>query len=169
MTSPALSSPTAPPTHGGSAPRPFRGLSLVSDLEIATSPIEIRDDTSLAAAEAIDHRTRLRVVPFALARRGHHLALDRGLDELLPISERVTHLGRGRLAQVRLEDLRVSRDHAIAVVHGDHLRILDNRSSAGTFVNGHAVNAITLADGDLIQLGPVEFRYVWIEPGRRRR
>jgi pSer/pThr/pTyr-binding forkhead associated (FHA) protein len=54
----------------------------------------------------------------------------------------------------------VSRSHAIVVRQGGYARLLDNRSANGTYVNGRQIRAITIADGDVIRLGPVTMRYV---------
>ena len=157
---------TPHPVYAPSQPAPFRGLSLVPDLESPTGEFHAAEGVVVPAIEAIDHRTRLRVIHRPLARRGPHLALDLEDDQLLPLRDRISHVGRGTLAQIRVDDQRVSRDHAILVVHGEDVRLLDNRSSTGTFVNGRVISATTLADGDVIQLGPIELRYLWIDPPR---
>jgi pSer/pThr/pTyr-binding forkhead associated (FHA) protein len=56
----------------------------------------------------------------------------------------------------------VSRSHAIVVRYGRHARVLDDRSANGTWVNGRRIVATTLAEGDVIRLGPVAFRYVTV-------
>lgn len=115
------------------------------------------------ALRALDHRSRLHAVPLPLARHGHHLAFG-AADEplLLPLRERITHIGRGLTSHVRLEDFRISRDHAVLVRHGEVLRVLDNRSANGTFVNGRRVMAANLTDGDVLQVGPLQMRYLLI-------
>jgi pSer/pThr/pTyr-binding forkhead associated (FHA) protein len=70
------------------------------------------------------------------------------------------HLGRSTAADIRFEDAHVSRRHAIVVRYGRHVRVLDDRSSAGTFVNGARIIAAELSDGDVVRLGPVTVRYV---------
>ena len=40
------------------------------------------------------------------------------------------------------------------------MRILDDRSSNGTLVNGRAVQEADLSDGDVITLGRVMLRYL---------
>ena len=45
------------------------------------------------------------------------------------------------------------------------MRVLDDRSSNGTFVNGRAVTVAYLTDGDVLRFGRVVFRYVEIEAG----
>ena len=65
-------------------------------------------------------------------------------------------------SDLRIEDPRVSRSHAIIVRYGRHARVLDDRSSNGTFVNGRRIVATTLAEGDVVRLGPIAFRYVTV-------
>ncbi len=78
---------------------------------------------------------------------------------LISIEDRVTHIGRAATADLRFEDPRVSRRHAILVRYGRHVRVLDDRSSEGTFVNGSRVVATDLTEGDVVRLGPVAFTY----------
>ena len=71
----------------------------------------------------------------------------------------VTHVGRGMTADVRLDDHTVSARHAIIVARAGRLRILDDRSTNGTFVNGRRVDAAELHDGDVVVLGRVVLTY----------
>jgi predicted component of type VI protein secretion system len=71
----------------------------------------------------------------------------------------VTHVGRGMAADVRLDDHTVSARHAIVVARADRLRILDDRSTNGTLVNGRRVDETELHDGDVVVLGRVVLTY----------
>jgi pSer/pThr/pTyr-binding forkhead associated (FHA) protein len=51
-------------------------------------------------------------------------------------------------------------NHAILVRHGRHMRVLDNRSSNGTYVNGRRIIATSLEDGDVLRIGALAMRYV---------
>jgi pSer/pThr/pTyr-binding forkhead associated (FHA) protein len=116
----------------------------------------------------LDHRTRDRAVPAAIAPPGRYLSVERGEEVVLIALERpITHIGRGLVADVRLEDPQVSRRHAIVAVRGNGARVLDDRSSNGTFVNGRPVDSAPLADGDVLRFGRVALRYVEIAPQRR--
>jgi FHA domain len=109
----------------------------------------------------LDHRARSRTVSPRLAGRGHYLAFEGAAEtRLLALETRITHLGRDVAADLRLEDQRISRDHAIIVRHGRFARVLDNRSSNGTFVNGRRIVATNIVDGDEIRIGPAVMRYV---------
>jgi pSer/pThr/pTyr-binding forkhead associated (FHA) protein len=68
------------------------------------------------------------------------------------------------VADVRIEDANVSRRHAIIALRGEGARVLDDRSSNGTFVNGRTVTVAHLSDGDVLRFGGVVFRYVEIGP-----
>ncbi len=112
-------------------------------------------------ALALSHRSWSHAVREERARPGRYLALDAGRTRLLLALEReVTHIGRGLTADVQLEDQRVSRHHAIVVRRGERVVILDDRSAAGTFVNGDRTSEAELRDGDEITVGPVSMHYV---------
>jgi hypothetical protein len=126
---------------------------------IVLDPVAVPARDCLAA---LDHRSRGRTVPLAQAGPGHYLGFADGSGELhlLALDRSIMHIGRAGCADVRLEDARVSRRHAIVVRYGDHVRVLDDRSSGGTHVNGLSVVATDLQDGDIVRLGPVLFTYI---------
>ena len=140
------------PPQGALAPSP----------EQVTTPLEASaDEPILDSFALLDHRTRSRAISPLLAPFGHYLAFSDGEAEwLVPLDERVTHIGRGLTADVRIEEQRVSRTHAILVRHGHHTRLLDNRSSNGTLVNGRRIIATNITDGDVIRVGSVVMTYL---------
>jgi pSer/pThr/pTyr-binding forkhead associated (FHA) protein len=93
----------------------------------------------------------------AAARRpGRYLELGRGHDaRRIALEQDILHLGRGLGADLRFDVPSVSRRHAVLVQRREEVRLLDDRSVRGTFVNGRRVIAATLADGDEIALGDV--------------
>jgi hypothetical protein len=129
--------------------------------ERITAPLEATaTEPILDALVLLDHRTRQRLIRGRLAPFGHYLAFEEDGEEwLVPIESKVTHIGRGLTADVRIEEQRVSRSHAILVRHGHHTRLLDNRSANGTFVNGRRIVATNIVDGDVIRTGPVVMTY----------
>jgi FHA domain len=128
----------------------------------ATSPLELQPrQTPLDALPLLDHHSRHQTISPRLALRGEYLELADGQETwLLHLRSDVTHVGRGSGAEVRFDEHRVSRDHAIFVRHGRHVRLLDNRSANGTFVNGRRIVATNIANGDVIEIGPVVMRFV---------
>lgn len=63
-------------------------------------------------------------------------------------------IGRSAAADVRLDDPTVSRRHALVVWEpGEPLRVLDDRSLNGIFLNGELTDWGTLADGDELTIG----------------
>ncbi len=73
------------------------------------------------------------------------------------IKEKIV-LGRILSADLRIDDARVSRIHALLEVKGDQLVLTDLASSHGTFVNGKKVVESRVKFGDKIRLGFVELR-----------
>ena len=115
---------------------------------------------------AIEDPTAAIAVPprGEVAPRGGPPPLQRGRylvygDEAFALTADVTHVGRGVTADVRLDDHTVSARHAIAVLRAGRLRILDDRSTNGTVVNGRRVNEAELHDGDVVVLGRVVLTY----------
>jgi hypothetical protein len=121
----------------------------------------------------LDHRTRESTLLEDVAPPGRYLAVeDDGRTRLIALSRPITHIGRGLVADVRLEDPHVSRRHAIIAIRGDGpdaVRVLDDRSSAGTFVNGVPVTVAQLHDGDIVRVGRAWFRYTEVAPQVQRR
>jgi FHA domain len=126
-----------------------------------TAPLDIGPAPASSDAGLLDHRTRSLAIRPALARPGSYIALQWGETRLLiALKHGVTHVGRGLSADIRLEEQHVSRSHALIIRGGDGVVLLDDRSAAGTFLNGHRVERAELHDNDTIGLGPVILSYV---------
>jgi pSer/pThr/pTyr-binding forkhead associated (FHA) protein len=117
----------------------------------------------LDAFALLDHRAQRRAIKAGLAPSGQYLAIEDGEETLLlRLESRITHIGRSGACEIRFEDPRVSRDHAILVRHGRYARVLDNRSSNGTFLNGRPIVATNVRHGDVLRIGPIVLQYVEI-------
>ena len=66
--------------------------------------------------------------------------------------ERLT-LGRDPASDVFLNDMTVSRMHAVVECEGDVVTVKDAGSLNGTYVNGEIVDSAVLASGDIVQIG----------------
>ena len=85
---------------------------------------------------------------------GEYLAFDEGSQvRLVPLTREWTRVGRSLAADVRFDDPTVSRRHALIVRQADGVRVLDDRSLNGVFVNGERVEWSVLKDGDEILVG----------------
>ena len=62
-------------------------------------------------------------------------------------------IGRHAMADIRIQDMSVSRYHAILNVTDGKWMITDIGSKSGVFVNGAPVRHIRLYEGDVITLG----------------
>lgn len=67
-------------------------------------------------------------------------------------------LGRILSADLRIDDPRVSRIHALLEVRGDSILLTDLASSHGTFVNGKKVVEQKIKIGDSLKIGYVEIK-----------
>ena len=91
-----------------------------------------------------------------LAAPGRYLALrdDDGEIEVFPIAQGWTRIGRSATADIRLDDPSVSRRHALIVSEKPNsLRVLDDRSLNGVFLNGEIVEWGRFSDGDELAIG----------------
>jgi two-component system, cell cycle response regulator len=80
--------------------------------------------------------------------------------QTLTLTDAALKLGRGRDADVRVDDEGVSRLHAVIQRAAEGYEILDLGSRNGTVVTGRLIGRTILRDGDVIQLGPrVSFRF----------
>ncbi|MBV9415370.1 MAG: FHA domain-containing protein [Solirubrobacterales bacterium] len=77
-----------------------------------------------------------------------------------PLQREWTRIGRSLAADIRFDGPTVSRRHALIVRQPDGLRVLDDRSLNGVFVNGERVEWSTLADGDEVVIGRHHLHFV---------
>jgi pSer/pThr/pTyr-binding forkhead associated (FHA) protein len=109
----------------------------------------------------LDERIRRSAIPDRPEAPGRYIEV-RGASEtlLIGLDRGVTHVGRGLAADLHLDEASVSRRHAILVDRGSCVRVLDDRSSNGTFVNGRRILQAELKSGDVLRLGRVVLRYL---------
>lgn len=73
-------------------------------------------------------------------------------------------LGRDPESDIFLNDMTVSRTHAVLALSGDAVSVRDAGSLNGTYLNGVCVDSAPLSDGDVLQIGT--FQMVFLT-GRR--
>lgn len=73
-------------------------------------------------------------------------------EQLIPLTQSVTNLGRREDNDIVINNRKVSRRHAQIRLSDDRYTIFDLQSSGGTFVNGHRVHQSSLRPGDVISL-----------------
>ena len=83
--------------------------------------------------------------------------------EQFPITADRMAIGRAPTAEVFLDDITVSREHAVLDRRDDGLHLSDSGSLNGTYVNRHRIESVRLADGDEVQIG--KYRLTYIERG----
>jgi pSer/pThr/pTyr-binding forkhead associated (FHA) protein len=70
-----------------------------------------------------------------------------------PLNQEWTRVGRSLAADIRFDDATVSRRHALVVSQAEGVRVLDDRSLNGVYVNGERVEWAPLTDGDEVTIG----------------
>ena len=80
-------------------------------------------------------------------------------ESFRPAGER-TRIGRSPDCDVFLDDVTVSRNHAMLVQRPDGVYIDDLGSLNGTYVNRRRIESHRLADGDEIQVGKYKLSYL---------
>ncbi len=109
----------------------------------------------------LDERVRHSATPSPPTAPGRYIEVH-GPEQTLhiPLGRDALHIGRGLAADLHIDDNSVSRRHAILVPRPSGARILDDRSSNGTFVNGRRTQQSDLRNGDVIVIGRVVLRYL---------
>lgn len=132
------------PGCGGSA---FRRASLFEQPTVDVAAVQVEPEPGWLES------TRERLADEG--RAGQFLAFEReDGPSVVPIPEGWTRIGRSASAEIRLDHPTVSRRHAVIVrTPRGELRVLDDRSLNGLFLNGEPVEWSPLADGDELAIG----------------
>lgn len=110
----------------------------------------------LAVAETLSPASWLPEARAMLAAPGRYLTHCEADGEIqaFPIERGWTRIGRSAAADIRLDHPSVSRRHALIVSEQpSSLRVLDDRSLNGIFLNGEVIDWGRLVDGDELTIG----------------
>jgi DNA-directed RNA polymerase subunit RPC12/RpoP len=120
------------------------------------------ETTVVEMPSEIEDQAWLEELRSALEDPGQYLAYRSpgGEVKAFPLEREWTRIGRSLAADVRFDDPTVSRRHALIVRQPDGLRVLDDRSLNGVFVNGERVEWSTLADGDEVVIGRHHLHFI---------
>jgi FHA domain-containing protein len=80
-------------------------------------------------------------------------------ESFKPTGER-TRIGRSPDCEIFLDDVTVSRNHAVLVERGGEFIVEDQGSLNGTFVNRHRIETARLENGDELQVGKYRMTFV---------
>ncbi len=126
------------------------------------------NETTAWSSQDVERPEWLETARESLVTRGDYLAFDDGERvRIVPLQEGWTRVGRSLAAHVRFDDPTVSRRHALIHREGDAIRVLDDRSLNGVWVNGERVDWRELKDDDELTLG--RFRLYLLRVGRSAR
>jgi predicted nucleic acid-binding Zn-ribbon protein len=118
------------------------------------------DDSPLQAATSSESESMIRARE-QLREAGEYVLYEDGEDtKAVALTREWTRIGRSLAADIRFDDPTVSRRHALVVRQADGVRVLDDRSLNGVFVNGERVEWRTLQDGDEILVGRYRLTFV---------
>src|SRR4030065_1271399 len=79
-------------------------------------------------------------------------------DKFLINKSKLT-IGRNPESDIFLDDITVSRKHAVLKKYGEYFNIKDAGSLNGSYINGEIVDDAVLKDGDRIQIGKYIFLF----------
>jgi pSer/pThr/pTyr-binding forkhead associated (FHA) protein len=82
------------------------------------------------------------------------------VGESFPVRGERLSIGRRPDSDIFLDDVTVSRDHALLVGRGDAFHIDDLGSLNGTYVNRTRIDSQKLGDGDEIQIGKYKLTFL---------
>lgn len=116
----------------------------------ATYRIGETGDVEPVAVEPLTAHGAVLVIRAGGGRAGEAIPLDR---------PRLT-VGRRPDSDLFLDDVTVSRDHAVVVKRGEHFYLDDCGSLNGTYVNRRRIDSQRLSDGDELQIGKYKLAFL---------
>jgi predicted RNA-binding Zn-ribbon protein involved in translation (DUF1610 family) len=112
-----------------------------------------------------DREAQLAEVRERIERPGEYLCFEDGDESrTVALTREWTRIGRSLAADVRFDDPTVSRRHALIVRQPDGVRVLDDRSLNGVYVNGERIEGKVLKDGDEIIVGRYRLSFLVVAP-----
>ncbi len=152
------------PDCPGCGGREFLRASLFSTERIASGASvghSHHDEGTLVQPPAPGRDLRLARARDLIEHPGEYLCYEEnGEQRTVALTREWTRIGRSLAADLRFDDPTVSRRHALIVRHPDGVRLLDDRSLNGVFVNGARVDGKALRDGDEIIVGRYRLAFV---------
>jgi predicted nucleic acid-binding Zn-ribbon protein len=151
------------PSCGGSD---FTRASLFSRRSPSAAEETARHGGVLSEPAPIDREQQVAQARARVEQPGEYLCFDVGGEELqiVALTREWTRIGRSLAADVRFDDPTVSRRHALIVRQPDGVRVLDDRSLNGVFVNDERIEGRLLRDGDEIIVGRYRLGYLVVAP-----
>ena len=128
------------PLPDGAAACPNCGFKLLGSTQ-SFNPLDLRGEDVAAAVSEAPANAILRVV------RGPQIetVFKLGAEEL--------SVGRSPRCDIFLNDMTVSREHALIAPENGKYLISDSNSYNGVWINNKSVDSAILHDGDIIQIG----------------
>ena len=141
--------PACPGCHGAS----FTRASLFGPTQFS------RQDTATGTSDR-ESDALIDAVVDQIEEPGRYVVFqDTGTVRTVTIPRDCMRIGRSLSADLRFEDPTVSRRHAVLISESAGVRVLDDRSLNGVFVNGERIVTHLLSDGDEIVIGRYVLRY----------
>lgn len=108
-----------------------------------------------ASFEAVGEAAETPYAPGAAVSEVPVLLVRKGIEEgeRFYLEQPRISIGRDPEADIFLNDVTVSRAHAVITIDGPNVRILDAGSLNGTYVNNAIVTTAQLKNGDHVQIG----------------
>jgi hypothetical protein len=154
----------------GCSGRSFVRASLFSAERMSTDRWLEQPAATLAKPPSADHGRLLADARARIEQPGEYLCFEEnGEQRTVALTREWTRIGRSLAADVRLDDPTVSRRHALIVRHPEGVRLLDDRSLNGVFVNEARVESKILKDGDEIIIGRYRLTMISVAPGEVNR
>ena len=126
----------------------------------------MRHGGALSRPEPSEHEDLIASAREQISTGGEYLAFKEGEEaRIVPLTREWTRIGRSLAADVRFDDPTVSRRHALIVRQPDGVRVLDDRSLNGVFVNGERIEGKVLEDGDEIVVGRYRLGFIVVDGG----
>ena len=145
----------------------FVRASLFSNAPQSAGQDTVRHGGMLSEPAPADRQAQLAEIRERLEQPGEYLCFEDGSEaRTVALTREWTRIGRSLAADVRFDDPTVSRRHALIVRQPDGVRVLDDRSLNGVYVNGERIEGKVLEDGDEIIVGRYRLSFLVVAPER---